>query len=144
MFLVTTLVVGAAGLFFKNTYFNYESESFDYSRSDSLFLAFETINREADTPKISDKKVDYEQELLDFSKNELLSEKDSKKNKLVNVNTAEIEELMTLPGIGRVTAGRIIDFRNKRNGIKNLDELLLVKGIGESRLRRIKKFLIIE
>lgn len=97
-----------------------------------------------DSAKISDKKVDYEPELLDFSKNELLSQKENPYRDKININTAGIADLILIPGIGEVTAKRIIELRLKRKRFNNLDELLLVKGIGNSRLERLKKFLIIE
>lgn len=131
-------------MFIKDTYFEYSPEKFDYSVSDSLFLNSNPENNDSDSTKITDKKVDYEQELLDFSENELLSQKDNSKRVLININTADISELTTLPGVGEITAKRIIEFRTRRNGINNLDQLLQVKGIGKSKLEKIKKFLIIE
>jgi competence protein ComEA len=58
----------------------------------------------------------------------------------INVNTAPKEELMLLPGIGKIYAERIIKFREENNGFKNKADLLKVKGIGPKTLKRIKKF----
>lgn len=56
---------------------------------------------------------------------------------IVNVNTATAEELQTLPGIGPVLAGRIIDYREQTGGFQTVGELANVSGIGEKRLEEI-------
>jgi len=50
---------------------------------------------------------------------------------LVNINTATAAELETLPGVGPVIAKRIIDYREKYGGFKNIGELKNVSGIGD-------------
>ena len=53
---------------------------------------------------------------------------------LVNINSAGIDELTTLPGIGESTAEAIIKYRNEIGFFKSVDELLEVSGIGEKKL----------
>ncbi len=50
--------------------------------------------------------------------------------KPVDINTASIKELTALPGIGDVTAGRIIEYRKQIGRFNDINELLNVKGIG--------------
>ncbi|MBN1197463.1 MAG: helix-hairpin-helix domain-containing protein [Candidatus Aminicenantes bacterium] len=56
----------------------------------------------------------------------------------VNINTAGLKELQTLPRIGEKVAQRIIDFRKKNGPFKRVEDLLKVKGIGEKTFRRFK------
>ena len=57
---------------------------------------------------------------------------------VVNVNTATTEELELLPGVGPVRAQAIIDHRVESKGFKQVDDLMLVSGIGEKALARIR------
>lgn len=56
----------------------------------------------------------------------------------VNLNTATIDELVTLPGIGRSYAQRIVEFREKNGPFKKVEDLLNVRGIGEKTFERIR------
>jgi len=58
--------------------------------------------------------------------------------KIVRINTATSEQLDTLSGIGPAMAQRIIDYRTKNGGFKNIEELKLVSGIGDKLFERIK------
>lgn len=62
----------------------------------------------------------------------------STKTSIISINNASKEELMTLNGIGNAKAEAIITYRNDHGGFKSIDELLEVKGIGESVFNKIK------
>ena len=63
---------------------------------------------------------------------------------VVNVNTANAEELSLLPGVGPARARAIIELRQQRGGFKRVEDLLEVKGIGEASLAKLKPYLAVE
>ncbi len=63
------------------------------------------------------------------------------KFKKVNINTADISDLMKLSGVGRTLAKRIIHYREKNGRFKSIDELKKVKGVGDKKLEKIRKFI---
>lgn len=62
---------------------------------------------------------------------------DAEKASRVNLNTANLDELMTLPGIGPKTAQAILDLREQLGSFRYSEELLHVRGIGEKTLLSI-------
>ncbi|SCE03755.1 competence protein ComEA [Streptomyces sp. DvalAA-43] len=51
----------------------------------------------------------------------------------VSLNTATVEQLETLPGVGPVLAQHIVDYRAQHGGFRSIDELREVNGIGDRR-----------
>lgn len=58
----------------------------------------------------------------------------------VNINTAALEELQRLPGVGPAIAARILAYRSEKGGFRSVDELTEVSGIGEKKLAAMKPF----
>lgn len=61
----------------------------------------------------------------------------------VNINTADLALLDTLPGIGPTTAQRIIDFREANGPFRQVDDLLKVAGIGPVTLERLRPLITV-
>ena len=62
----------------------------------------------------------------------------------INVNTAQADELVVVPGIGDKTARSIIQHRQKHGNFSKLDELKEVSGIGDYTITKIKKYLTVK
>lgn len=57
---------------------------------------------------------------------------------LININTADLEQLKEITGIGNIKAQSIIDYREANGGFKSLEELKNVDGIGDKTFEKIK------
>lgn len=62
-----------------------------------------------------------------------------KGNTLININTADLEQLKEITGIGNIKAQSIIDYREANGGFKSLEELKNVDGIGDKTFEKIKE-----
>lgn len=76
--------------------------------------------------------------------NEQLLVQDGQKDNLVNINQAGLEELMSLPGIGEVLAGRILEYRETYGSFHSVQELTKVEGIGEKKLMKLLDYITVE
>jgi comEA protein len=63
--------------------------------------------------------------------------------KPININTANSEELQQVPGIGPVTADKILQMRKSYGAFKSVDDLLSIKGLGKKRLEKMRKYLTV-
>jgi len=61
----------------------------------------------------------------------------------VNINTATVEELDGLPGIGAHMAQRIIEYRQKQGPFKRVEDLMGVRGIGEKNFLKLKPLITV-
>jgi comEA protein len=148
LFILSACLIGLAVNILKNIKNDQSYLEFDYKKQDSLFNAVSNEPLAGDSIKNKEeKKIDSHRELLDFTKEKLTepkAEKSTSSSKIININTATISELSSLPGLGEKTAKGIIEYREKHGRIKNLNELLKVKGIGKAKLSKIKNRISIE
>ena len=56
----------------------------------------------------------------------------------VDLNSATVEELTSLPGIGKIMAERIVAFRNEHGPFTRVEDLLKIKGIGEKSFGKLR------
>lgn len=103
------------------------------------------------------KKITNEMVIIIYSKDETISIKDNKnasesyvqsgidkqeiKNDLINLNTATLKELQTIPGIGPSKANAIIVYREQNGLFKNIEEVKNVTGIGNKVYEQIKAYI---
>jgi competence protein ComEA len=62
---------------------------------------------------------------------------------VINLNSATVAQLDTLPGVGVKLAERIIDYRTKNGGFKKIEDLMNVRGIGEKNFLKLKPFITV-
>jgi comEA protein len=63
--------------------------------------------------------------------------------KPVNINTATSEELQQVPGIGPATAQKILQMRKSYGPFKSIDDLLAIRGLGQKRFDKMRKYLTV-
>lgn len=68
-------------------------------------------------------------------------EKIYQRKKIVSINKASELDLKTIPGIGPVLAGRIVEHRQQYGDFQNIEELTQVKGIGPKKLQKISTYI---
>lgn len=71
------------------------------------------------------------------------SNKQDTNSKLVNINIASLEELLSITGIGESKAKSIIDYRTKNGNFKSKEDIMNVSGIGESLYNKIKDYITV-
>ena len=62
---------------------------------------------------------------------------------ILNINLANKDDLVLLPGIGEVLAQAIIDYRTNNGPFSSIDELLNISGIGNKKLDGIKEYITV-
>jgi competence protein ComEA len=61
----------------------------------------------------------------------------------VNLNTATVEQLQTLPGVGPAMAKKIVEHRSKSGKFTKVEEILNIQGIGEKKFQKMKDRLVV-
>ena len=79
----------------------------------------------------------------DLITNEVNKENTANQEKLININTATKEELMTLSSIGEAKAEKIIEYRNLNGSFKTIEDIKNVSGIGDKLYDTIKAYITV-
>jgi competence protein ComEA len=66
------------------------------------------------------------------------------KSKIININTASITELETLPGIGSKKATWIVEYRTKYGNFNKIEDIMFVRGIGRKTFDKIKELITVD
>lgn len=70
-----------------------------------------------------------------FAQSDMLSEQ--MQSAMVNINSADLKQLIKLPGVGKKKAQAIIDYRDANGDFASLEELAKVKGVGKKMLAKL-------
>lgn len=120
-------------------YSNNDVEKFKETDKEIIYIEYECICpdnkndaciKESDVVNTNGIKADKVESTKENNKEEL----DDK----ISINSASLEELMTLNGIGESKAKSIIEYRKENGEFKNLEDIMNVSGIGESAYSKIK------
>ena len=90
------------------------------------------------------KKGEEQQEYITSTSGLETSEENKTESQKININTANLEELTKLPGIGEATANKIISYRKETGKFKTIEDLKNVPGIGNSKFDNLKDMITIK
>ena len=122
LFLVITLLAGAGIRLYQATFPS--APQFDYRASDSTFDALSTIPEDSLTGTGKEGIINVSGKL--------------------NINTATKQQLLDLPGVGEVTANRILTYRAETGKFSNVDELRAIKGMSKKKIENLKPLITIQ
>ena len=115
----------------------YSNEEVANSNVKEIETVYKIIEKECVCPNIkNDSCINTELE------DSVTDNKNKEENKLININTATIEELITLPSVGESKAKSIIEYRNE-NKFNSIEDIKNVSGIGEALFEKIKAYITI-
>ncbi len=119
--------------------------SFDYRASDSEFAARSTLSSIADSGEGQSADTSVSRPASVQKKLQMSVSPGEKKRTSgnVNINTANRDELMTLPTIGEAMAARIIDYRTQHGPFKSIADIKKVKGIGKMKFEKLAPFITV-
>ena len=79
----------------------------------------------------------------DIENAEIKNENTEKDSSKININTATLEELDKLPGVGEATANKIISHREENGQFKNIEDIKNVNGIGDKKFEKMKELICV-
>ena len=116
LFLVVTLLAGAGIRLYQATFPS--APQFDYRSSDSTFAALSAAPEDSSAEAVKEEIGDASGKL--------------------NINTATKQQLLDLPGVGEVTAKRILTYRAETGKFSNVDELRAIKGMSKRKIENLR------
>ena len=97
-------------------------------------------------PKIGEAKQEELKDVnntKDIENAEIKNENTAKDSSKININTATLEELDKLPGVGEATANKIISHREENGQFKNIEDIKNVNGIGDKKFENMKELICV-
>lgn len=106
-----------------------------YILSDAQKIYIPSVNDKEDTEYISEESGNG---VVTSESTKESSSKSKSENLMININTANEEELQKLPGIGSSIASKIVTYRKENGKFNTIEDIKKVSGIGESKFNNIK------
>lgn len=141
---ISEVVVDVAGEVIKPGVYHLKNDD----RIDGALIAAGGLSAKADrvwvdqnlnkAEKLFDGQKIYIPKIGESSSNYKVLSSSSGMSKVIRINSASLEELDRLNGVGPAIAQRIIDYRVENGGFKTVDEIKLVPGIGDKMFEKIK------
>ena len=116
LFLIVTLLAGAGIRLYQATFPS--APQFDYRSSDSTFAALSAAPEDSSAEAVKEGIIGASGKL--------------------NINTATKEQLLDLPGVGEVTADRILTYRAETGKFSNVGELRAIKGMSKKKIENLR------
>ncbi|WP_313340701.1 ComEA family DNA-binding protein [Sedimentibacter sp.] len=113
------------------------------SRVNDAILMAGGLTDKAYTKNLNKARLLVDGEKIYILNDDEINEISAENSKLININTASKDMLMTIPGIGDVYAQRIIDYRNKKS-FGSIEEIKNIDGIGEKTFEKMKEIITID
>ena len=88
--------------------------------------------------------IEKTEELSETSEETSVKMEENSLPTLVNINTADEKELMTLPGIGQVRAAAIIEYRQREGKFEKIEDIMNVKGIKTGIFSKINNLICVK
>lgn len=116
------------------------------TRMDDLVKAAGGLTEDADIDLInlSEKLADEERIIVPAKgtseADETSQAANSVQTKKININTADLYELTSIPSVGEKTAQKIIDYREKKK-FKKIEDIMNIEGIGENKFKNMKDYI---
>ncbi|HEX2984338.1 MAG TPA: helix-hairpin-helix domain-containing protein [Ignavibacteriales bacterium] len=143
LFLTIVFVIGITLTMVKKNSSFTELKNYGYEARDSVFLNAAGPVLKAG-PEAKEMKKFRDKDSVSVRVFPRQTEKPELKEKSININLAGIDDLVKLPGIGEKTAVKIIELRKAKGGFIKIEDLKEIKGIGDSKLEKLSKYIYIE
>ncbi len=95
------------------------------------------------SPKVHTEYAPVSESSVDYPSRSLPDTSKEASPGIVNINTADIDELKSLPGIGESLARQIIEYREEFGPFETVDELTKVSGIGKAKLDSLRDWITV-
>lgn len=142
LFAAVIVISTAMAMAIKENDIKHEIRVAENSVSSEFYTTVTTSEHDVDTTSVTETSSETTSEAETTS---LTTSAPGESEKIyININTAEADELIKLKGIGPALSKAIIDYRQQNGNFNNIEEIMLVSGIGEGIFEDIREYIFVE